>query len=170
MALRINDLKPAKGSKKKRKRVGRGNSSGHGTYSTRGMKGQRSRSGGKKGLKAKGIKNIIQNIPKKKGFKSMHPKKSVINLSDLERHYGDKAEITPKVLLKSGLIANIKVGVKILGKGEITKAFNINGCDVSKSAVKAIKKAGGMIAKKAAKKKKNVRRVPVGDAGEKKKK
>ena len=145
MTLELHNLKPAKGSKKKKKRVGRGNSSGHGTYSTRGLKGQRSRSGGKKGLRIKGIKNVIQNIPKKKGFKSIHSKKEVVNVKDLDRVFIDGAVISPKVLHKKGLIANIKAGVKILGDGKLTKKFEISGCDVSRTAKTAINKSGGSI-------------------------
>lgn len=148
MALELHQLKPASGSKKKRKRVGRGNSSGHGNYSTRGMKGQRSRSGGKSGLRLRGMKNIIQNIPKKKGFKSIHAAKQEVNLKVLEKNFSDNDEISPRILLKKELIDNIKVGVKILGDGSVSKKFNISGCDFSKPAKIAINKAGGSISTK----------------------
>ncbi|PIY78798.1 MAG: 50S ribosomal protein L15, partial [Parcubacteria group bacterium CG_4_10_14_0_8_um_filter_35_7] len=85
MSLSLHNLKSRK--RKKRKRVGRGNASGHGTYSGRGLKGQKSRSGGKKGLKLKGFKVIIQNIPKTRGFKSIHPKMEIVNTGDLEKKF-----------------------------------------------------------------------------------
>jgi large subunit ribosomal protein L15 len=148
MVLQLQDLKPAKGSKKKRKRVGRGNASGHGTYSTRGLKGQKSRTGGKKGLRFKGIKNIIQNIPQKKGFKSIYTKKQILNLRDLNKRFEEGTKIDPSILLKRGLIANIKTGVKILGGGQVTKKLLVTGCDISRSARRAINKAGGSVVKK----------------------
>ncbi|MDP2830553.1 MAG: 50S ribosomal protein L15 [bacterium] len=119
MTLSLHTIKPAKGSTKKRKRVGRGNASGHGTYSGRGLKGQKSRSGGKNSLKRLGMKTILLNIPKKRGFKSQKPKNQVVNLADINKYFKDGDTVDPQSLLKAGLIDTIKLPAKILGKGEL---------------------------------------------------
>ena len=90
--LSLHTIKPNKGETKKRKRVGRGNASGHGTYSGRGQKGQRSRSGGKSGLKRKGMKQILLQTPKLRGFKSDKPKNQVINLVDINKNFKEKTK------------------------------------------------------------------------------
>lgn len=118
MSLSLHTLKPAKGSTKKRKRVGRGNASGHGTYSTRGQKGQKSRAG-VSNLKRLGMKMTLMRTPKKKGFKSLKSKDQVVNLVDINESYKDGEVVNPKTLLKKGLIDTIKIGVKILGKGDL---------------------------------------------------
>lgn len=143
MTLSFHTIKPSVGSKHRKKRVGRGNASGHGTYSTRGQKGQRARTGGRKGLKLKGFKRMILSTPKLRGFKSSHPKPAILNLKDLERI--SESKITPQVLLGAGLVRNIKNGVKILGEGEIKRVLMVKGCKVSKSVREKIEKAGGKI-------------------------
>ena len=125
MTLKLHNLKPAKGAKKRKKRVGRGNASGRGTYATRGLKGQRSRSGGKGGLKLRGMKANIQNIPKLGGFKSLKPKLKIINLKDLEKTFKDKEVITAAKLIEKGLLKNTKPGVKILGMCKISKKLTV---------------------------------------------
>ncbi|MDP3899496.1 MAG: 50S ribosomal protein L15 [bacterium] len=118
--LSLNTIKPFKGATKKRKRVGRGNASGHGTYSGRGLKGQKSRSGGRSGLKRKGMKQILLQQPKLRGFKSDKLKNQVINISDINKNFQDGAEISVRALIKAGLIKDIKKPVKILGNGKLT--------------------------------------------------
>jgi len=118
MSLALHTIKPAKGAIKKRKRVGRGNSSGRGTYSGRGLKGQKSRSG-VSGLKRLGMKQMLLQTPKKRGFKSDKPKNQVVNLDLINKHFKDGERVNPKSLLRKGLIAKIKLPVKILGKGEL---------------------------------------------------
>ncbi|MBD3359718.1 MAG: 50S ribosomal protein L15 [Candidatus Buchananbacteria bacterium] len=145
MALKLHNLKPAKGSKKNKKRVGRGNSSGHGNYSTRGLKGQRARSGGKGGLKLKGFKSNIQSTPKLGGFKSLKSKLAIVNLKDLEKNFGNDDVITPAKLINKKLIDNTKNGVKILGVGKLSKKFTVKVDKVSDSAKQAIEKAGGKV-------------------------
>lgn len=145
MALELHNLKPFKGATKKKKRVGRGDSSGHGTYAARGMKGQRSRSGGKGGLKLKGLKANIQNIPKLGGFKSAKPKLEIVNLKDLEKYFVKSDIITAGKLLEKGLIKTTKNGIKVLGEGKLTKALTLKVNKVSESAKEAITKAGGQI-------------------------
>lgn len=145
MALKLHNLKPAKGAKKRKKRVGRGDSSGHGTYATRGLKGQRSRSGGKGGLKLKGMKANIQSTPKLGGFKSLRPKLAIVNLKDLEKHFNEKDLITAGKLAEKKLIKEVKYGVKILGMGQINKKLTVKVDRISDSAKKAIEKAGGKV-------------------------
>ena len=145
MALSLNNLKPSKGAYKKRKRVGRGNASGHGTFSCRGMKGQRSRSGGKNKLKYKGMKMMLQRIPKKRGFNSPYPKAEVVNLKDLEKNFNDGETVNSRGLHKKGLIGTISKGVKVLGVGELKKKLIVENCELSAGARKAVEDAGGKI-------------------------
>ena len=142
MSLYLHNLKPSPGSKKKRKRVGRGGK--RGTYSGRGLKGQRSRSGGKGGLKRLGMRQLVERTHKLKGFKSIHPKPQIVSLKDLGQ-FNDQAKITPQILVKKKLIKSAKNGVKILSNGEIKVKLNIAGCSFSQSAADKIKKAGGQI-------------------------
>ncbi|MFH1661513.1 MAG: 50S ribosomal protein L15 [Candidatus Falkowbacteria bacterium] len=129
MSLSLHTIKPAKGATKKRKRIGRGNASGHGNYSGRGLKGQKSRSGGKSGLKRLGMKTMLQNIPKSQGFKSKKPKNQVVSASAINNHFKDGDVVCPKCLLRVGLIDTIKMPVKILGNGEL-KLKNLKFKDV----------------------------------------
>jgi len=118
MSLSLHTISPNKGATKKRKRVGRGNSSGHGTYSGRGQKGQKSRSG-VTGLKRLGMKKQLLQIPKARGFKSEKPKSQVVSLAQINNNFKDGAVITPKSLLTRKLIGTMKLPVKILGGGEL---------------------------------------------------
>ncbi len=143
--VNLSNIKPAKGAVKKRKRVGRGNASGHGTYSCRGMKGQRSRSG-VSGLKRMGMKKQLLQIPKVRGFKSHKPKNQVINLSDLSKNFKDGAKINPSVLVKKCLINDANLPVKILGKGELkVKGLQFENVKVSEKAKEEIKNLGGKV-------------------------
>jgi len=145
MELSLHKLKPKIGSKKSRKRVGRGNASGHGTYSTRGLKGQRSRSGAG-GLKLKGLKQNLLNVPKLRGFKSDKPKAYAIGLDTLEKKFNDGEKINLKTLYVKGLIKKSITKVKILNNGEIKKKLQIDkDIMVSASAKEKIEKAGGRI-------------------------
>lgn len=145
MALGLHNLRPAKGARKKRKRVGRGDASGHGTYSGRGMKGQRARSGGKGGLKLKGFKQRIQQTPKLRGFKSYKPKMETVNLRDLELKFKDGDVVNPQKLVEVNLIKDTRSGVKILGDGKLTKKLVVRANAFSKSAERGIVEAGGRI-------------------------
>jgi len=143
--LNLSNLKPAKGSGKRRKKVGRGGK--RGTYSGRGLKGQRSRSGGKSGLKRMGFKQTLQRIPKSRGFKSFRTKPAVVNLTDLEAKFKDGDKIDARRLISSGLVDSSKKEIKILGTGKLTKKFVVEATAFSKTAEKAIIKAGGEITK-----------------------
>lgn len=145
--INLSSLKRFAKSKKRPKRVGRGDASGHGTYSGRGQKGQRARSGGKKGMKAKGIRPIMKRLPKLGGFKSIYPRLAIVNLENLEKKFSDGETVDPIKMLESGLIKTAAFGIKILGRGQLTKKLTIKAQSFSKSAEEAIKKAGGTIIK-----------------------
>ena len=145
MALGAHTISSKKRTQKNSKRVGRGNSSGKGTYSARGLKGQRSRSGGKGGLQLRGFKQSLQKVPKLRGFKSPHIKPESIALSTLEKVCEVGEVVTPFTLADKGIIDYPKKGVKILGSGELTKKLNLEGCLATKKAVEAIEKAGGTL-------------------------
>lgn len=142
--LTLHSIKPFPKSKKRVKRVGRG-LGGRGTYSGRGQKGQRARSGGRKGLKLKGLKKMLLGIPKVRGFKSLYPKMAVVNVGDLDKKFQDGDKVNPQTLLEKGLIDKIKTEVKILGDGELGKKLTIEECAVSRSAREKIEKVGGKI-------------------------
>jgi large subunit ribosomal protein L15 len=144
MSLSLSNIKPAKGAIKRKKRIGRGNASGHGSYSTRGLKGQRSRTGGSNKLKRLGFKKILAATPKMRGFKSDKPKNQVVNIKDLNRHFSAGAKINAPGLLKAGLIRTIIKPVKILGQGELRlKNLEFEGIKLSDSAKLQIEKMGG---------------------------
>lgn len=143
MSLNLSNLKPAKGATKQRKRVGRGGK--RGTYSGRGLKGQRSRSGGKSGLKMLGLKQTLKSVPKLRGFKSDKPKMSVVNVSDLETKFSDGDTINAAKLIGAKLIETSKNGVKVLGNGTLSKKLTVTANAFSSSAKTAIEKAGGKV-------------------------
>lgn len=146
MVLSLHNLKPAIGSTKTKKRLGRGDASGHGSYSTRGQKGQKSRTGGRNKLKRLGFKKILQKLPKRRGFKSIKSKNQVINLTDLNNHFTDGSIINPVSLLKAELIKSVNLPVKILGLGKLTlKNLEIKDIKVSSSARQHILELGGKI-------------------------
>jgi large subunit ribosomal protein L15 len=133
--LQLNNLKLKKGSKKKKKRVGRGTSSGTGKTCGRGHKGQKSRSGGTKGIHFEGGQTPLYRRLPKRGFKNYPFKKeySVINVEDLNKF---EEEVSKETLKISGLL-------KILGNGEIKKALTVKADKFSESAKKKIEAAGG---------------------------
>lgn len=145
----LHHLTPFKRSRKKTKRIGRGLGSGHGAYSTRGVKGQRARSGGSQGLRARGMKQLIRRIPKLGGFRSIHGKAKSINLSRLDELFTVGQIVNPRILVKRGIIQSRKgskiVEVKILAEGSLTKALTIQDCTVSQAAREKIEKAGGSV-------------------------
>ncbi|OGY46626.1 MAG: 50S ribosomal protein L15 [Candidatus Buchananbacteria bacterium RIFCSPHIGHO2_01_FULL_47_11b] len=143
MSVSLHNLKPNKGSIKKKKRVGRGNASGHGTYSTRGQKGQRSRAGGSGGLFRRGITQLLRNKPKLGGFTSPYPKLQAVNIGLLERTFESGEVVTAKKLLEKNIIKSVKPGIKILGDGKLTKKLTVQAAAFSKTAEKAIVEAGG---------------------------
>jgi len=142
MTLNLHSLKSKE--RRKKKRLGRGNASGHGTYSTRGIKGQKSRSGGRR-RPSFGL-NLAKHLPKSRGVKSLFPKLAVVNIQEINSRFKDGDAVNPALLRKAGLIDNIKLGVKILGQGSLrVKNLKIEGCKVSASAKTQIEKMGGKI-------------------------
>lgn len=141
--MRLHDLSPAPGSNKRRKIVGRGVGSGHGKTSTRGHKGQRARSGGKKGLGFfEGGQNPIYRRLPKKGFTNIHRERMTpINVGKLS-NFKDVSDFNQDVFVKLGLAGKNDL-VKILGSGDITRAFTVTAHTFSESAVKKITAAGG---------------------------
>ncbi len=145
MTISLHTIKPKAGSTTKRKRIGRGNAAGQGTYSGKGLKGQNSRSG-VSNLKRLGMKQVLLRTPKVKGFKSHRPKNQVINLHTLNAEFKDGSTVSPETLLAKGLIENAKGGIKILANGKLTlKKLKFKKVKLSDSAVEEIKKAGGEI-------------------------
>ncbi|NCU44243.1 50S ribosomal protein L15 [Candidatus Falkowbacteria bacterium] len=142
--MTLHTLKPAAGSTKQRKRVGRGNASGHGNYSCKGLKGQKSRSG-VSGLKRMALKKALLQIPKLRGFQSDKPKYQVVNLSILSHNFADGAVISPDSLLKAGLVSQLK-NIKLLANGQLKlKNLQIKGLKLSATAQEQITKLGGKI-------------------------
>jgi large subunit ribosomal protein L15 len=140
--VELHDLKPPKGSKKNRKRVGRGSGSGLGKTSGRGHKGQRARSGFTKRIGYEGGQMPLHRRVPKFGFTNIFKKEfQVVNLAAVNRL--EAGEITVETLQKVGLVKNTKIPIKILGKGEVDKAFTIKAAAFSKSAVAKIEAAGG---------------------------
>jgi len=117
--LSLNTITKTKGSSKKIKRVGRGNASGHGTYSTRGLKGQKARSG-VSNLKRLGMRKQLLSIPKVRGFKSHKPKNQVVSVKAINSHFKDNEIVSPATLFEKKLISSAELPVKILGKEKLT--------------------------------------------------
>lgn len=142
--MKIQDLTPAVGSKRRAKRIGRGPGSGHGKTATKGHKGQKARSGGTKGPSFEGGQTPLQRRLPKRGFKNTPFKKeyAVLNLRDLSRLEGIDT-ITPETLLEKKIIKDLKDGLKILGDGDIKKPVTIKAHAFSASAISKINAAGG---------------------------
>jgi large subunit ribosomal protein L15 len=142
--IKLDGLTPAKGSKKKTKRLGRGNSSGHGSTSTKGNKGQIARSGGYHKVGFEGGQMPLQRRLPKFGFTNPFRKEyTVINLSRINTLPNDK-EISPERLVELGVIKNSQIDrLKVLGTGDLTKAYTVKAHKFSETAVEKIKKSGG---------------------------
>jgi large subunit ribosomal protein L15 len=141
--MELNNLKPKKGARHAKKRLGRGPGSGHGKTAGRGEKGQKSRSGysGKRGFEG-GQMPLHRRIPKR-GFTNIFKKDyAVVNVSDLER-FDTGASIDEATLRQAGLVKGSHDGVKVLGDGELSKTLTVTATKFSKSAREIIEKAGG---------------------------
>lgn len=117
--LSLNTIKKAKGSLKTKRRVGRGNSSGLGTYSGKGLKGQKARSG-VSNLKRLGMRQQLLQTPKLRGFKSLKPKNQVVSIKAINTNFKDAEVVSPESLMEKKLIASVNEPVKILGKEKLT--------------------------------------------------
>jgi large subunit ribosomal protein L15 len=143
--MKLNELKPPRGSRRKRKRIGRGDGSGHGGTATKGAKGQKARSGGsvKAGFEG-GQMPLSRRLPKR-GFKNLFRKNiTIVNLGQLSK-YTTGATVDPEALLEQGIIKKIGDGVKILGKGNLDRPLKIKAHAVSSGAREKIESAGGSI-------------------------
>jgi large subunit ribosomal protein L15 len=143
--MKLHELQPAPGSVKAPKRVGRGTGSGMGKTSTKGHKGQKARSGSKKNGFEGGQMPLTRRLPKR-GFTNIWAKEyTVINISDLNGLENDTV-VTAELLKELGIISKIeKDGLKVLGRGELTKKLNVKAAKFSKTADEAIKAAGGSV-------------------------
>lgn len=140
--MELHTLKPPAGSKKTRKRVGRGAGSGLGKTSGRGHKGQGARSGHTHRFGNEGGQWPLQRRLPKRGFTNIFKKVyQIVNVADLERC--EPGEITGETLAKAGLIRKAAAPFKLLGKGDVQKAFTVKAQAFSKSAIEKIEKAGG---------------------------
>ncbi|MCM3654943.1 50S ribosomal protein L15 [Metabacillus litoralis] len=143
--MKLHELKPAEGSRKTRNRVGRGTGSGNGKTAGRGHKGQNARSGGgvRPGFEG-GQTPLFQRLPKR-GFTNINRKDfAIVNLSTLNR-FEEGTEVTPDLLLETGIVSNVKSGVKILGNGQLEKKLTVKANKFSASAKEAIESAGGTV-------------------------
>ena len=139
--MKLNELKPAAGSRSKRLRKGRGLSSGHGFTSGRGTKGQKAHGKTRLGFEG-GQMPLYRQIPKR-GFTNINRKEyAIVNLASLNK-FDDGTEVTPQLLMESGLVKNLKSGIKILGSGKLEKKLTVKANKFSASAVPAIEAAGG---------------------------
>ena len=141
-----SNFKAQVGAKHTRKRVGRGDGSGHGSYSGRGCKGQKSRSGGgvRPGFEG-GQLPLIKRLPRLRGFTNTYRVNySIVNVGSL-RWFDPNTEVTPEELLRAGLIRSLKQPVKILGDGEIDRPLVVKASKFSTAAVNKISAAGGKV-------------------------
>ncbi len=145
--LKLSSLKPYRGSTKTRKTVGRGVGSGHGTFSGRGSKGQKARSGSSIPVGFEGGRMPLhRQLPKRRGFKSRNVKAVAISLTQLDANFKANETVNPKHLFNKGMIKSAGLPVKILSEGKMTKALNFEKVLVSATARETIEKAGGKIA------------------------
>ncbi len=143
--MKLHELKPAEGTNKKQKRIGRGTASGQGKSAGKGQKGQNSRSGGGVRLGFEGGQMPLYRRLPKVGFTNIFRKEfAIVNVSDLER-FENGALVTIEALKETGLVKDAKNGVKILGTGELTKSLTVQVNKFSKSAAEKIAAAGGKV-------------------------
>lgn len=143
--MKLHELSPAAGSKFESKRIGRGHGSGWGKTAGKGHKGQNARSGGgvKPGFEG-GQTRMSMRIPKR-GFNNIfRTEYAIVNVSDLER-FNDDVVVDAELLKASGLVKDMKGGIKILGNGELTKKLTVKAAKFSEAAKEKIEKAGGKV-------------------------
>ena len=144
--MKQNELRPPVGAKHKRKFVGRGDGSGHGTYSGRGCKGQKARSGGGVRLGFEGGQlALIKRLPRKRGFRNIfRTEYNIVNVGQLAV-FSPGSEVTPGELLRAGLISTTDHPTKILGTGDVKHPLLVSADRFSSSAEKKIVAAGGSV-------------------------
>ena len=144
--MQQHELRPPAGARRPRKRVGRGNASGHGTYAGRGLKGQQSRSGGgtRPGFEG-GQTPLIRRLPRRRGFRNpFRVAYTTVNVKRLAK-FPAGAEVTPESLRESGVVRSLRQPIKILGDGELTAALIVRTHRVSAAARAKIEAAGGTV-------------------------
>ncbi|ALP89068.1 MULTISPECIES: 50S ribosomal protein L15 [Clostridium] len=143
--MKLHELKPAAGSRKAPKRIGRGTGSGLGRNAGKGEKGQNARSGGgvRPGFEG-GQMPLYRRLPKR-GFTNPFSKEFVCINIDRLNIFENGTEITPEVLLERRVVSKVLDGVKILGNGTLEKSLTVKGCKFSKSAIEKIEAAGGKV-------------------------
>ena len=141
--MKLHELQPAPGSRKERNRVGRGIGSGNGKTSGKGHKGQNARSGGGVRIGFEGGQTpLFRRLPKR-GFTNIHRKEyAIVNLDALNR-FEDGTEVTPELLLETGVVSKLKAGVKILGNGQLEKKLTVKAHKFSSAAKEAIEAVDG---------------------------
>ncbi|MDR1620298.1 MAG: 50S ribosomal protein L15 [Clostridiales bacterium] len=142
--MKLHELQPAAGATKTRKRVGRGSGSGMGKTSTKGHKGQKARSGGKKNGFEGGQMPLARRLPKR-GFTNIFAREyTIINIADLNR-LDDDTVVTAGLLATNGIISKIeKDGLKVLGRGQLERKLTVKAAKFSKTAKAAIEAKGGI--------------------------
>ncbi len=144
--MRQDNLSPAPGSKRRRKRVGRGDGSGHGTYSGRGCKGQKSRSGYKmtRGFEG-GQLPLIRRLPRKRGFTNIfRTEYSIVNVGELSM-FEAGSEVTPERLVMAGVVKSLRHPIKVLAEGDINHPLVVKANRFSAAAKAKIEAAGGKV-------------------------
>jgi len=145
--VRQNSIAPAYGSRKASKRVGRGNGSGHGTYSGRGCKGQKARAGNNKmrpGFEG-GQLPLIKRLPRKRGFTNIfRTEYSTVNIGELNS-FESGSEVTPEKMIAAGIIKSLINPIKILADGDIDRPLTVRANKFSASAKAKIESAGGTV-------------------------
>lgn len=143
--MKLHELRPAEGSTKRRKRVGRGYSAGQGKTAGRGQKGQGARSGGGKGLYFEGGQlPLVRRLPFKRGFTNIFRiVYEEVNVNDLATAFNDGDTVTPEALAEAGLIRKADDPVVILGRGDLSVKLTVKAHRFSKSAQEKIEGAGG---------------------------
>lgn len=143
--MELHELKASEGSRRSRKRVGRGTSSGQGKTAGKGTKGQLARQGGKTRLGFEGGQMPLFRRMPKRGFKNINRKEyAIINLNDLNR-FEDGADVTTEALINAGIIKKQLDGVKLLANGELTTKVNVKVAKFSAAAKEAVEAAGGSV-------------------------
>ncbi len=143
--MKLHELAPAPGSKKERTRVGRGLGSGLGKTSGKGHKGQKARAGGgvRPGFEG-GQMPIYRRLPKRGFYNKFGKEYAEVNVSELNR-FENGAVVDPVALVESGVVKNVRDGVRILGNGELTKSLTVIANGFTKSATEKITAAGGKV-------------------------
>ncbi|AZU59929.1 50S ribosomal protein L15 [Neobacillus mesonae] len=141
--MKLHELKPAEGSRQERKRKGRGIGSGNGKTAGKGHKGQKARSGGGVRVGFEGGQTPLMRRLPKRGFTNISRKEfAIVNLDALNR-FEDGTEVTPELLIETGVVSNEKSGIKILAKGNVEKKLTVKAHKFSSAAKEAIEAAGG---------------------------